>query len=526
LAATSAVLVHFPWLQKQGMCVGVCTLQVLVMASKLPEGMQSWKQTVLMQVADSAATVFRQTLQPAQHPQQQQQQQQQPPQQQPSQLQLGSGSADPLRANLASPPPADSTTGTPAPEPAAVMLADPAGNAVVSADLTQQDGDRDGDVLPGLLAAAQNHPQLRSMPADKGETLLKQLLQQHQARRSRSLAGQGLGSMAQHQQQLGLMHANSLADSGRAGSVGAGGLDWNSFAQQQPQQQQQHGSMPGMGMNATGDSGADAAGHDGLGWMQALAGPASNGPARRQQQQQQQQQQGGQSARAAAQTPHSGSNGYAGAFSGLEQQRSGLGNDPGFSAALGPAAVSEPFDFFAEAVGAGGVGGARSSGCWDNNSFLQGLRVGPGTAEAAAEAEAAASGALHKGAAIVSELESAAVAAANATAAAADASDSAPDLASMADAGVTRSRSKPKGGPHKGASKTYSCRSERFRGVYSRPVASAQHWTALLGHAHKVCRSHNPMCSMSGHHSSWQAYPQCFLLPANPAWWRDLDMPV
>ena len=291
------------------------------MASKLPECIQSWKQTVLMQVADSAATVFRQTLQPAQHPQQQQQQQQQPPQQQPSQLQLGSG-------------------------------------------------------------------------------------------------------------------------------------------------------------------------------------------------------------RPAAQTSHSGSNGYAGAFSGLEQQRSGLGNDPGFSAALGPAAVSEPFDFFAEAVGAGGVGGARSSGCWDNNSFLQGLPVGPGTAEAAAEAEAAASGALHKGAAIVSELESAAVAAANATAAAADASDSAPDLASMTDAGVTRSRSKPKGGPHRDASKTYSCRSERFRGVYLRPGASVQHWTASLCHAYKVCRSHNPMCSMSGHHSSWQAYPQCFLLPANPAWWRELDMPV
>jgi hypothetical protein len=320
-------------------------LQVIDMASKLPADMPlKWKQTVLLQAAESAANVFR-----LQHPQQQQQQQQY-------------GNAAELAAqHLASPPAAGSKTATPAPDGAlGAALTEQqrvqgnAGAAQPLSSMQQVLAGQDGDVLPGLLAAAQSHPQLRSMAPEKREALLKQLLQQHQARRARAYEGQ----MGPGMQQQGLMQANALHDSGRAGSMGAGGFAWNSFSQQQ-QPQQQHGIVSGAMVSAGVSPGLGGVGADVFGWMHGMSDP-SRLPGRQQQ---------SQGARG-AQTPHSASLGGYGAFSGLEQQHSGLANDPAFNAALGTA--SSRLDVFQ------GAGAGNSGSNWDGGNIFAGLMGGIG----------------------------------------------------------------------------------------------------------------------------------------------------
>lgn len=288
------------------------------MASKLPEDMpQKWKQTVLLQAAESAANVFR-----SQNPQQQQQQQQ-----------YGNAwVAEPAAQHLASPPAAGSKTATPAPDVgmgAGVPKLEQMGSIAPGqqqGSMQQQQQGQEGDVLPGLLAAAQNHPQLRSMPADKREALLKQLLVQHQARRAQEVMGQMPGM-----QQQGMMQGNALQASGRAGSAGNAGMDWGGpFNQQQMQQQQgPAGAATSLGLSP-GLGNAGNAGAGDMLWMQGMSGPSSI-PGR-QQQQQQAGGQGGPGSRG-AQTPHSSSMGFGG-FPGLEQQPSGVGNDP-FNAAFG-----------------------------------------------------------------------------------------------------------------------------------------------------------------------------------------------
>lgn len=301
-------------------------LQVLDMASKLPEDMpQKWKQTVLLQAAESAANVFR-----LQNPQQQH---------------FGSSAvaaAEPAAAQMASPAAAGSKTATPAPDAAtgaAAVDVDPSPAATSSAGQQQ-----DGDVLPGLLAAAQNHPQLRSMPPDKREALLKQLLHQHQAKR---LSQQG-----------------SMLDPSRAGSLGAaGGTDWAVFGQQSQQGGPGATTSLGMSPGLAGAGGAD------LLWQMAGMSGSSG---------QKQQQQLGRG----CQTPHSATLSRFGSLPwDLQQPGSGMGTttDPAFQAALGGAGGAGGFsDMFADA--AGGLGGAAGGGSSSNDgsNIFSGLMGGIG----------------------------------------------------------------------------------------------------------------------------------------------------
>jgi len=398
--------------------------QVIDMASKLPPDMpQNWRQTVLLQTAESAMNVLRQSQQQQQQPAPQPPQQQQP--QQLQQLQPAA-IADSLGAAASAmpPTPSGSKTATPAPDPAAAAAAPvpippvvmpeqpPAGIGTAGrqpSDLLQPQAmaNSEPDVLPGLLAAAQHHPQLRSMPAEKREALLKQLLQQHQARRARAGAGQ------QQQQVAGRQHGGSytgslqgnapgpgLQDLGRAGSVsasGAGtglGLDWG-FGANPQQQQQQHASsgvvgLSGMGM--MGQGGVD------MPWLQGPSGPSSLGG--------RQQAQAGLESAHGLQNAHSGALGGLGAFQSFDQQQHGNMPDPAYSAAFGAptpaagAAGALGFDAFNAAAsaapntaligasaalgsadaGSGGVaGGSSCTGSnWDTSNFLQGLMGGVG----------------------------------------------------------------------------------------------------------------------------------------------------